>query len=86
MATSSSQLENTREIVRGGIYRHYKGKTYRVFEVVRHSETLEEMVYYECLYENDLGRLWVRPMQMFLGEIEIDGRKVERFALIERPT
>ncbi len=73
-------------LVIDGLYRHYKGKMYRVKEVVRHSETLEEMVYYECLYDNDLGSLWVRPKGMFLSEIEIEGVLRPRFELIESPT
>ncbi|MEO0335233.1 MAG: DUF1653 domain-containing protein [Pseudomonadota bacterium] len=63
----------------GGIYEHYKGKKYRVLNVVRHSETLEEMVFYETLYECELGNLWVRPKEMFLGEVVIDGKSVPRF-------
>jgi hypothetical protein len=55
------------EPIKGGVYRHYKGKLYRVIDIVRHSETLEEMVLYECLYENNLGKLWVRPQELFLG-------------------
>lgn len=57
-------------VVKNGIYQHYKGKKYRLLDIVRHSETLEELVYYECLYENDLGKLWVRPKEMFLGNLE----------------
>lgn len=64
----------------GSLYEHYKGKKYKVLGTARHSETLEELVLYECLYENDLGKTWVRPMEMFLGKLE-DGR--ERFKLIE---
>lgn len=66
-------------IIKGGIYRHYKGPTYRVLEIVKHSETLEELVMYECLYENPSGQFWVRPKGMFLGELEVDGKLVRRF-------
>lgn len=67
-------------IVKGGVYQHYKGPKYRVLEVVRHSETLEELVMYECLYDNPSGQYWVRPREMFLGEIEVDGKRVPRFS------
>ncbi len=70
-------------LVIDGLYRHYKGKLYRVRGVARHSETLEELVHYEALYENELGRLWVRPKEMFLGDIEIDGHLRPRFELID---
>jgi hypothetical protein len=68
--------------VEGGIYRHYKGKMYRYLRVVRHSETLEELALYETLYENDLGSVWVRPLNMFFEDVEVDGKLVPRFAYI----
>ncbi len=60
-------------------YRHYKNKPYRLLGTVRHSETLEEMALYETLYENDLGRLWVRPKDMFFENVEIEGVIKPRF-------
>jgi hypothetical protein len=66
----------------GALYKHYKGNTYRVHSIVRHSETLEELVLYEALYENELGSLWVRPVGMFLEEIIVAGSPVPRFSLI----
>lgn len=72
------------DLVIGGLYEHYKGKQYRVHGIVRHSESLDEHVYYECLYENDLGKMWVRPKKMFLEEIEINGTKVPRFRFISK--
>ena len=62
-----------------GTYEHYKGKRYRVHGIVRHSETLEELVLYETLYENDLGKLWVRPKEMFFETVEKDGVRIPRF-------
>ncbi len=73
-------------LVVNGLYEHYKGKRYRVHGIVRHSETLEEMVHYECLYENDLGRWWVRPKSMFLSTIEIDGKTRARFQFVPEPS
>lgn len=63
-----------------GVYQHYKGPQYRVLGLVRHSETLEELVYYECLYENPNGQFWVRPRAMFEGTVVIDGVEKPRFA------
>lgn len=61
-----------------GIYRHFKGKEYQVIGLAQHSETLEKMVVYKPLY-NESG-LWVRPLSMFLEEIEVDGQRTVRFA------
>ena len=44
-----------------------------------HSETLEEMVVYECLYDNPRSKLWVRPKHMFLEDIVLNGKSVPRF-------
>jgi hypothetical protein len=62
-----------------GIYEHYKGKRYKVLGVAKHSETLEDLVVYEPLYENPLAKIWVRPIAMFTEMVEIDGQKVPRF-------
>ena len=70
------------KIIRGGLYQHYKGMNYKLIDIVRHSETLEELVYYECLYENDLGKLWVRPKDMFFEDVTIDGNVIPRFKYI----
>lgn len=69
----------TENLVIDGIYEHYKGKRYRVHGVVRHSETLEELVLYETLHANDLGKMWVRPKTMFLESVEINGCNIPRF-------
>ena len=61
--------------IRPGLYRHFKGKTYRVVEVARHSETLEELV----VYWDEKSQLWVRPKQMFLEKVTVKGKKVPRF-------
>lgn len=69
---------NNNTLLRGK-YRHYKGKEYRVIGIAKHSETLEDLVVYETLYENELSRLWVRPLQMFTETIEVNGERVQRF-------
>lgn len=70
------------DLVIGGVYQHYKGKNYLVKDLARHTETMEWMVLYECLYENPEGRLWVRPLKMFLEIINIEGKSVPRFKYI----
>ena len=67
--------------IRPGRYRHYKGNEYTVLGGARHSETLDELVVYRQEY-GDHG-LWVRPAAMFLETVEIEGKKVPRFRLIE---
>lgn len=70
------------ELKLGGLYQHYKGKNYRVLQLVRHSETLEWLVMYECLYENPEGSYWVRPLSMFSETVEVEGTLVPRFRYI----
>lgn len=67
-----------------GVYEHYKGngKKYRVLGVAKHSETLEDTVVYEALYDNEVSKLWIRPLGMFLEEVEINGKRVPRFRYI----
>lgn len=63
-----------------GRYRHYKGNDYLVIGVARHSETEEEMVVYSADY-GQFG-LWVRPKEMFLEKVEVDGQILPRFQFI----
>jgi hypothetical protein len=67
-----------------GIYKHSKtGNLYKVHFIAKNSETLEEMVVYEALYENDMSKYWVRPASMFEEIVEINGQKVPRFIFIK---
>ena len=63
-----------------GIYQHYKGNLYQVIGLARHEETHEELVVYQVLYD-DYG-LWVRPLNVFTGTVEVDGKEVPRFTFI----
>lgn len=65
----------------GSIYEHYKGMRYKILGVARHSETLEELVVYQALYGD--SELWVRPLNMFLEEVVIQGRLQPRFQRIQ---
>ena len=65
-----------------GIYRHYKGNSYLVLGVAKHSESEEALVVYRCLYGN--YDLWVRPVEMFHSTVDVNDEPVPRFAF-ERP-
>ena len=66
-----------------GRYRHYKGNNYEVLDLVCHSETLEWLVLYKRLYEREGPELWVRPYEMFIEEVIVDGKTVPRFQYID---
>lgn len=70
-------------MIKPGIYKHSKSsKEYRVIGTAKHSETLEDLVVYEALYENDLSKLWVRPISMWEEEVVINGLKQARFVFV----
>lgn len=69
-------MQNDIELKR--IYRHYKGDLYITEDIVYHSETLEKMITYRALYGDN--RLWCRPYDMFLDEVNKSGQKY-RFEL-----
>lgn len=64
-------------MIETGKYRHFKGNFYEVIAVARHSETKEQLVVYRALY-GERG-IWVRPLAMWEGTVEVDGRSVKRF-------
>ncbi len=68
--------------VEKGLYLHYKNIRMEVLGVAKHSETLEDLVVYKHLDDNPLSELWVRPLAMFLEEVEVDGKMVPRFKKI----
>ena len=73
------------EKIKLGKYQHYKGNFYEVIGVARHSETLEELIVYKALYvspEFGKDQIWVRPLKMFLEEVEIDGKKFQDSSLL----
>ena len=63
-----------------GRYRHYKGKEYEVLGCARHTETEEVLVVYRALY-GEYG-LWVRPKDMFVETVLVNGKPEPRFTLI----
>ena len=59
-----------REVKINGIYKHFKGGCCIVLDIAKHSETLEDCVIYRKL--NGSNELWVRPVEMFLSEVDHD--------------
>ena len=66
--------------LRSGTYKHYKGNLYEVLTTAQHSETEEWMVVYKALY-GEKGT-WVRPYEMFVERVEVDGVMVQRFEFV----
>jgi len=66
-----------------GIYKHFKGHVCKVLGVAKHSEDeKQEFVVYEHVYEDGKMQLWIRPKEMFLEQVKVNGKKVPRFEYI----
>ena len=52
----------------GAVYKHFKGKLYRVEDIATHSETGETYVVYRQMYGEE--SLWIRRLEMFLEEVD----------------
>ena len=80
----------------GEIYRHYKynpdgeenNYTYRIVAIGYDTEVDNEVVIYEPLYDsehlNDFSAtVYVRPLEMFVGEVDVEGESRGRFVKLE---
>lgn len=54
----------------GSKWQHFKGDVMDVLMIVKHSETLEEMVVY-----SHKGEKWARPISSFLSEEDVSMRE-----------
>lgn len=63
-----------------GTYRHYKGGLYDVVAIGMDSETQHYVVIYKS--QDELNTYWVRPYDMFIEMVIVDGREKKRFEKI----
>lgn len=63
----TSQKIMPRGIVPRSLWRHYKGKVYKILATCTHTETLQKLVVYK---EVRSSVLWARPRDMFLEKVE----------------
>lgn len=73
--------EEAIQTITPGKYRHFKGKSYEVIGIARHSEDETPLVVYRALY-GEHG-LWCRPADMWCEEVTRDGRTLRRFEKVE---
>lgn len=50
------------------LFRHFKGKMYKIYTIAKDSETLEDIVVYQQQY--DSFKYFVRPCKMFFSNVD----------------
>lgn len=68
-------------ILKPGKYRHYKGRTYELICVAKHTETDEPLVIYRALYGD--RKIWARPYSMWTEKVMVNGVETPRFTWID---
>lgn len=72
----------------GAIFRHYKGKEYKILQIGLYEADLVPCVVYQGLYEcESFGKapIWIRPISQFLELVEVEGKSIARFTLVSLP-
>ena len=62
-----------------GIYQHFKGSFYRVLGKGTSDDGVTYIIYQQMYGDHGY---WIRPLNMFFGEKEQDGKKIVRFTRI----
>lgn len=77
-------MKKNRELVFGGLYRHFKGKLYCVRGIAEHAETGKKMVCYQAMYPP--YKHYVRDYDEFMSEVDRgkypDAKQKYRFELL----
>jgi hypothetical protein len=75
-------------LIENGLYKHYKGNMYKVVDIVLHTETSEWMVLYCSAKESNTHKeevlFFVRPYEMFIEDVEIEGELFPRFTQVRQ--
>lgn len=78
--------------VQPGIHiQHYKGGTYQIIDIAKHTETGEKMICYRALYdvenlteEYGIRPLFVRPYALFFEKVKVNGKLIDRFTQLDK--
>jgi hypothetical protein len=71
------------DLFRGDLFRHYKtGGEYVFLHVSTNTESGVKSVNYLSLNAPEVHGVWDRPLDMFLGQVMVEGRMVPRFERI----
>ena len=69
-------MTNREEPKTGEVWRHFKGKNYKIICIGHHSETGEKMVVYGWCFDTNKGYTLyrrepcIRPLEMFMSEVD----------------
>jgi hypothetical protein len=80
---SARLTEAAKQVEVGGRYMHYKQLSYTVTGLALREEDNEPCVIYQAEYDDKLT--WIRPVSNWLEEVEVAGKKVQRFVKVKKP-